>query len=134
MAGCGPRPYFGLIERNTGIVRCARLILSNDHIAKLATRRRPPGEELYVRAVAIVRTDRKASTEYLQQRLGIRYMRAADLIERMEQEGILGAPVRNGTRPILRRPPRSRPSSPASSPSASSSSSTSSGSASSSSV
>lgn len=71
-------------------------------------RRRPPGEELYVRAVAIVRTDRKASTEYLQQRLGIRYMRAADLIERMEQEGILGAPVRNGMRPILRRPPRSR--------------------------
>jgi S-DNA-T family DNA segregation ATPase FtsK/SpoIIIE len=58
--------------------------------------------------VAIVRADRKASTEYLQQRLGIRYMRAADLIERMEQEGILGAPVRNGTRPILRRIPRSR--------------------------
>ena len=70
--------------------------------------RRPPGEELYVRAVAIVRADRKASTEYLQQRLGIRYMRAADLIERMEQEGILGAPIRNGTRPILRRPPRTR--------------------------
>ena len=40
--------------------------------------------------------------------LGIRYMRAADLIERMEQEGILGAPVRNGTRPILRRLPRTR--------------------------
>ena len=71
-------------------------------------RRRPPGEDLYVRAVAIVRADRKASTEYLQQRLGIRYMRAADLIERMQQEGILGAPVRNGMRPILRRPPRSR--------------------------
>lgn len=71
--------------------------------------RRPRGEELlYSRAVAIVRGDRKASTEYLQQRLGIRYMRAADLIERMEQEGILGAPVRNGTRPILRRMPRSR--------------------------
>ena len=70
--------------------------------------RRAPGEELYSRAVAIVRADRKASTEYLQQRLGIRYMRAADLIERMEQEGILGAPVRNGTRPILRRIPRAR--------------------------
>jgi hypothetical protein len=70
--------------------------------------RRPPAEELYSRAVAIVRADRKASTEYLQQRLGIRYMNAADLIERMEQEGILGAPVRNGTRPILRRMPRTR--------------------------
>jgi hypothetical protein len=70
--------------------------------------RRPPADALYSRAVAIVRADRKASTEYLQQRLGIRYMRAADLIERMEQEGILGAPVRNGTRPILRRMPRTR--------------------------
>jgi len=70
--------------------------------------RRPPAEELYSRAVAIVRADRKASTEYLQQRLGIRYMNAADLIERMEQEGILGAPARNGTRPILRRMPRTR--------------------------
>jgi hypothetical protein len=79
-----------------------------DDAAPEGARRRPPGEELYVRAVAIVRADRKASTEYLQQRLGIRYMRAADLIERMEEEGILGAPVRNGTRPILRRPPRSR--------------------------
>ena len=70
--------------------------------------RRAPGEELYSRAVAIVRADRKATTEYLQQRLGIRYMRAADLIERMEQEGILGAPARNGMRPILRRMPRTR--------------------------
>jgi 4TM region of DNA translocase FtsK/SpoIIIE/Ftsk gamma domain len=79
-----------------------------EDVAPEGPRRRPPGEDLYVRAVAIVRSDRKASTEYLQQRLGIRYMRAADLIERMEQEGILGAPVRNGTRPILRRPPRTR--------------------------
>jgi hypothetical protein len=71
-------------------------------------RRHPPGEELYNRAVAIVRADRKTSTEYLKERLGIRYMRAADLIDRMEQEGVLGAPVRNGTRPILRRMPRSR--------------------------
>jgi hypothetical protein len=28
-------------------------------------------------------------------------MAAADLIDRMEQEGILGAPVYNGMRPIL---------------------------------
>jgi DNA segregation ATPase FtsK/SpoIIIE-like protein len=70
--------------------------------------RRPAGDELYSRAVAIVRADRTASTDRLQQRLGIGYMRAADLIDRMEQEGILGAPVRNGMRPILRRVPRSR--------------------------
>lgn len=76
--------------------------------ARHYARNRRAGDELYGRAVAIVRADRKASTEYLQQRLGIGYMRAADLIERMEQEGILGAPVRNGMRPILGRVPRSR--------------------------
>lgn len=70
--------------------------------------RRAAGDELYGRAVAIVYADRKATIEYLQQRLGIGYMRAADLIERMQQEGILGAPVRNGIRPILGRVPRSR--------------------------
>jgi S-DNA-T family DNA segregation ATPase FtsK/SpoIIIE len=51
--------------------------------------------------VAIVLRDRKASKEYLQQRLTIGYMRASDLVERMEYEGILGAPVYNGVRPIL---------------------------------
>jgi hypothetical protein len=62
---------------------------------------RPGSEELYGRAVAIVLADRKATNEYLQKRLTIGYMAAADLIERMEQEGILGAPVYNGMRPIL---------------------------------
>jgi DNA translocase FtsK/SpoIIIE-like protein len=58
-------------------------------------------DELYGRAVAIVRAQRKASTAYLQQSLGIRYMRAADLIDRMEREGIVGAPIQDGVRPIL---------------------------------
>jgi hypothetical protein len=61
----------------------------------------PGGDALYGRAVAIVLGDRKASTSYLEQRLQIGYMRAADLIDRMEREGILGAPVYNGMRPIL---------------------------------
>jgi DNA segregation ATPase FtsK/SpoIIIE-like protein len=66
------------------------------------------GDELYGRAVAVVRADRKASAEYLQQRLGIAYMRAADLIDRMEQEGIVGPPAHNGQRPILSGLPRAR--------------------------
>ncbi len=61
----------------------------------------PAFNDLYGRAVAIVLRDRKASKEYLQQRLTIGYMRASDLVERMEHEGILGAPVYNGVRPIL---------------------------------
>ena len=61
----------------------------------------PGGDDLYGRAVMIVLDDRKPSAGYLQQRLKIGYMRAADLIDRMEREGILGAPVYNGLRPIL---------------------------------
>ena len=69
---------------------------------------RPVGDELYGRAVALVRAQRKASTAYLQQSLGIGYMRAADMIERMEREGVVGAPVHNGIRPILTPPPGTR--------------------------
>lgn len=68
----------------------------------------PGGDDLYGRAVAIVLDDRKATANYLQQRLAIGYMRATDLIERMEREGILGAPVYNGMRPILIGGPGSR--------------------------
>lgn len=68
----------------------------------------PGGDDLYGRAVAIVLDDRRASAGYLQQRLAIGYMRASDLIDRMEREGILGAPVYNGMRPILMGGPGSR--------------------------
>ena len=47
-------------------------------------------EDLYGRALAIVVRDQKASTSYLQRRLQIGYNRAADLIERMERENIVG--------------------------------------------
>jgi hypothetical protein len=66
-------------------------------------------DERYGRAVALVRSRRKVSTDDLQHRLGIGFMEAADLILRMEREGIVGAPIRNGGRPILRLPaPRPR--------------------------
>ena len=50
--------------------------------------RGPSDDDLYDRAVATVLRDRKASTSYIQRRLGIGYNRAADLIERMEREGL----------------------------------------------
>ncbi len=59
------------------------------------------GGDLYARAVDIVMKDRKPTTSYLQRRLGIGYNRAASLIERMENEGIVGAPNRTGRREIL---------------------------------
>jgi DNA segregation ATPase FtsK/SpoIIIE, S-DNA-T family len=57
--------------------------------------------DLYQRAVGIVRSEQKASASYLQRRLGIGYNRAADLVERMEQEGIVSGPKMGGRRQIL---------------------------------
>jgi S-DNA-T family DNA segregation ATPase FtsK/SpoIIIE len=59
------------------------------------------GGDLYAQAVQIVTRDRKASTSYIQRRLQIGYNRAASLIERMEQEGIVGQPNHSGKREIL---------------------------------
>ena len=53
---------------------------------------RPSADDLYERAVALVLADQKASTSYLQRRLGVGYDRAADLIERIEREAVLSAP------------------------------------------
>ena len=58
-------------------------------------------DSLYDRAVAVVLRDRKASTSYVQRRLSIGYNRAADLIERMERDGLIGAPNHTGRREIL---------------------------------
>ena len=59
------------------------------------------GSDLYQQAVAIVKRDRKASTSYIQRRLQIGYNRAATIMERMEQEGIVGQPNHAGKREIL---------------------------------
>jgi S-DNA-T family DNA segregation ATPase FtsK/SpoIIIE len=59
------------------------------------------GGDLYAQAVAIVTRDRKASTSYIQRRLQIGYNRAASLVERMEQEGVVGQPNHAGKREIL---------------------------------
>jgi S-DNA-T family DNA segregation ATPase FtsK/SpoIIIE len=57
--------------------------------------------DLYSQAVQVVMRDRKASTSYIQRRLQIGYNRAASLMERMEKEGIVGAPNHAGKREIL---------------------------------
>ncbi len=58
-------------------------------------------DDLFDRAVAIVHRDQKASTSYLQRRLSIGYNRAADLMERMEREGLVSAADAVGRRRIL---------------------------------
>ncbi len=59
------------------------------------------GGDLFQQAVAIVKRDRKASTSYIQRRLQIGYNRAATIMERMEQEGIVGQANHAGKREIL---------------------------------
>jgi DNA segregation ATPase FtsK/SpoIIIE, S-DNA-T family len=59
------------------------------------------GDTLYDQAVAIVLRDRKASTSYVQRRLAIGYNRAATLVERMENEGLIGPANHAGKREIL---------------------------------
>ncbi len=59
------------------------------------------GDALYDRAVAVVIRDRKASTSYIQRRLQIGYNRAATLVERMEEEGVISRANHAGKRDIL---------------------------------
>ena len=59
------------------------------------------GDETYDQAVAVVLRDKKVSTSYIQRRLQIGYNRAASLIERMEEEGLISAPNNAGKREIL---------------------------------
>jgi S-DNA-T family DNA segregation ATPase FtsK/SpoIIIE len=59
------------------------------------------GDETFDKAVAIVANDRKASTSYIQRRLGIGYNRAANLVERMEAEGMIGPSGPGGKREIF---------------------------------
>jgi DNA segregation ATPase FtsK/SpoIIIE, S-DNA-T family len=59
------------------------------------------GGDLYSQAVQIVMRDRKASTSYIQRRLQVGYNKAASLMEKMENEGIVGPANHAGKREIL---------------------------------
>ena len=66
-------------------------------------------DELFDRAVALVVREQRASTSFLQRRLAIGYNRAADLMERMEREGLVGPASPVGKREILLGAGDSRP-------------------------
>ncbi|WP_425362013.1 DNA translocase FtsK [Candidatus Tisiphia endosymbiont of Mystacides longicornis] len=58
-------------------------------------------ETLYKRAVQIVQLERKVSISYIQRCLRIGYNRAATLVEKMEQNGVISPPNHTGKREIL---------------------------------
>jgi S-DNA-T family DNA segregation ATPase FtsK/SpoIIIE len=51
----------------------------------------------------VVIRDKRASTSYIQRRLKIGYNKAATLIERLEEEGVISAPNHAGKRTILQK-------------------------------
>jgi len=58
-------------------------------------------DELYYKAVDIIKAEGKASTSFLQRKLQIGYNRAARIMEAMEKEGIVGQANHVGKREIL---------------------------------
>ncbi|MCK0532210.1 MULTISPECIES: FtsK/SpoIIIE family DNA translocase [Sphingomonadales] len=61
-----------------------------------------PDAQLFRKACQLVFENQKASTSWLQRQLRIGYNSAARLIERMEEEGLVGAPNHVGRREVLR--------------------------------
>ena len=57
--------------------------------------------DLYQKAIAIVRRDKKTSISYVQRQLRIGYNKEANLIEQMERDGILSSPNISGKRDLL---------------------------------
>ena len=60
-------------------------------------------EELYKQAVDIIMRDGKVSISYIQRQLRIGYNKSANLVERMEREGIVSPPNSTGKREILKK-------------------------------
>ncbi|WP_366657075.1 DNA translocase FtsK [Fodinicurvata sp. EGI_FJ10296] len=59
------------------------------------------GDDLFDRAVAVVRRENKVSVSFIQRHLQIGYNRAATLVEKMEADGLIGPANHVGKREIL---------------------------------
>ena len=57
--------------------------------------------ELYNQAIEILRSTKRASTSYLQRRMGIGYTHAARLVDILEETGVVGPSRGSGSREIL---------------------------------
>ena len=66
-----------------------------------AATREAKSNDLYEQAKEIVLRDKKPTISYIQRRLGIGYNKAATIIERMENEGLVSSPDAGGKRHIL---------------------------------
>ncbi len=110
-----PRRYHGPFVSDGEVERIAKFVKAQgapSYLEDITTEREEPsadsgkpsgsgGNSLFDQAVEIVARDRKASTSYIQRKLSIGYNRAADLIERMEGEGMIGPSGSGGKREIF---------------------------------
>ncbi len=60
-------------------------------------------DELYQQAVQVIMRDKKVSTSYIQRVFKIGYNRAANIIDQMEQQGVISPPDHVGRRQILQK-------------------------------
>jgi S-DNA-T family DNA segregation ATPase FtsK/SpoIIIE len=74
---------------------------AEDPFASLGNGNSDSGDDLYDRALAVVARDRKPTISYIQRRLEIGYNRAARIVERMEDEGVISKPNHKGLREVL---------------------------------
>lgn len=71
--------------------------VSSEAVNSIAAKYLKPGDsDLMRKALEIIINERKASTSYLQRRLVIGYNRAAELMDMLEQRGIISAPLPGG--------------------------------------
>lgn len=59
------------------------------------------GPTIYDAAVDLVKRERNAGIAFVQRKLGIGYTLAAEILERMEKEGIVSPVRKGGTREVL---------------------------------
>ena len=59
------------------------------------------GDPMTVKAINVIRSEQKASTSFLQRKLGIGYGRAAKIIDELEDRGIIGKSDATGKREIF---------------------------------
>jgi S-DNA-T family DNA segregation ATPase FtsK/SpoIIIE len=76
-----------------------RFIDSGFELDPMVSRYLQPGDDdLMRKALEIILLEKKASTSYIQRRLGIGYNKAAQIIDTMEQRGIVGPPSGSGAK------------------------------------
>ncbi|TKB75303.1 MAG: DNA translocase FtsK, partial [Nitrospira sp.] len=91
------------------VVECVKTQASPSYAAELQSIKQEEAaeeeakDEVYEQAKDLVLTSGQASASLIQRRLRVGYPRAARMVERMEEEGLVSAPARDGRREVLAR-------------------------------